>query len=51
MGVGFGLLIIDHRDLVVVIAAVLIAVLVSIRQFLTQTDLIGMHRSRINQEG
>ncbi|MGZ6588972.1 MAG: putative bifunctional diguanylate cyclase/phosphodiesterase [Solirubrobacteraceae bacterium] len=37
---GFGLLIIDHRDLSLVIIAVLLATLVSFRQFLAQKDLL-----------
>jgi two-component system cell cycle response regulator len=42
--VGFGLLIIDHRDLSLVIAGVLLATLVSVRQFLAQSDLVQMQR-------
>ena len=38
--VGFGLLIIDHQDLSLVIVAVLLAALVSGRQFLAQRDLL-----------
>jgi two-component system, cell cycle response regulator len=44
VAVGFGLLIIDHRDLSLVIAAVLLATLVSVRQFLAQHDLVRMQR-------
>jgi two-component system, cell cycle response regulator len=44
VAVGFGLLIIDHRDLSLVIAAVLLATLVSVRQFLAQHDLVCMQR-------
>jgi len=44
VAVGFGLLIIDHRDLSLVIAAVLLATLVSVRQFLAQDDLLRMQR-------
>jgi predicted signal transduction protein with EAL and GGDEF domain len=41
---GFGLLIIDHRDLSLVIAGVVLATLVSVRQFLAQNDLVQMQR-------
>jgi two-component system, cell cycle response regulator len=44
VAVGFGLLIIDHRDLILVIAGVVLATLVSVRQFLAQTDLLQMQR-------
>jgi len=44
VAVGFGLLIVDHRDLSLVIAGVLLATLVSVRQFLAQTDLLQMQR-------
>jgi two-component system, cell cycle response regulator len=44
VAVGFGLLIIDHRDLSLVIAGVLLATLVSVRQFLAQDDLVRMQR-------
>jgi two-component system, cell cycle response regulator len=44
VAVGFGLLIIDHRDLSLVIAGVLLATLVSVRQFLAQGDLVQMER-------
>ena len=44
VAVGVGLLIIDHRDLSLVIAGVLLATLVSVRQFLTQNDLVHMQR-------
>jgi hypothetical protein len=44
VAVGFGLLIVDHRDLSMVIAAVLLATLVSVRQLLTQNDLLRMQR-------
>ena len=44
VAVGFGLLIIDHRDLSLVIAAVLLAMLVSIRQFAAQNDLVHLQR-------
>jgi diguanylate cyclase len=40
VGTGFGLLIVDHRDLSIVIIAVLLAMLVSVRQFLAQRDLL-----------
>ena len=42
--VGFGLLVIDHRDLSLVIAGVLLATLVSVRQFLSQHDLLQVQR-------
>jgi two-component system, cell cycle response regulator len=45
VAVGFGLLIIDHRDLSLVIAGVLLAMLVSVRQFLAQRDLVDVQRS------
>jgi len=38
VAVGFGLLIIDHRDLSLTIAGVLLAALVSVRQFLAQHE-------------
>jgi len=41
---GFGLLIIDHRDLTLTIAGVVLAGLVSARQFLAQHDLVLMQR-------
>jgi len=44
VAVGFGLLIIDHRDLSLVIAGVLLATLVSVRQFVAQNDLVHMQR-------
>jgi two-component system cell cycle response regulator len=44
VAVGFGLLIIDHRDLSLMIAGVLLATLVSVRQFLAQRDLVDMRR-------
>jgi hypothetical protein len=44
VAVGFGLLIIDHRDVSLVIAGVLLAALVSVRQFLAQDDLVRMQR-------
>jgi two-component system, cell cycle response regulator len=44
VAVGFGLLIIDHRDLSLVIAGVVLATLVSVRQFLAQNDLVQMQR-------
>jgi diguanylate cyclase len=40
VGTGFGLLIIDHRDLSIVIIAVLLAALVSARQFVAHKDLL-----------
>jgi diguanylate cyclase (GGDEF)-like protein len=40
VAIGFGLLIIDHRDLSLVIIAVLLATLVLLRQFLAQKDLL-----------
>jgi two-component system cell cycle response regulator len=42
--VGFGLLIVDHRDLSLVIAGVLLAALVCVRQFVAQDDLLRMQR-------
>ncbi|MGA2927278.1 MAG: GGDEF domain-containing protein, partial [Solirubrobacteraceae bacterium] len=44
VAVGFGLLIIDHRDLSLTIAGVVLAALVSVRQFLAQHDLVHMER-------
>jgi two-component system, cell cycle response regulator len=44
VAVGFGLLIIDHRDVAVVVAAVLLGTLVSVRQFLAQRDLVDAQR-------
>ncbi len=44
VAVGFGVLVIDHNNLVVVIAAVSLAALVSIRQFLAQRDLLDARR-------
>jgi two-component system cell cycle response regulator len=44
VAVGFGLLIIDHRDFSLVIASVVLATLVSVRQFLAQNDLAQMQR-------
>jgi diguanylate cyclase (GGDEF)-like protein len=44
VAVGFGLLIIDHRDLSLVIAGILLATLVSVRQFLAQHDLLHIQR-------
>lgn len=44
VAVGFGLLIIDHRDVSLVIAGVLLAALVSARQFLAQDDLVRIQR-------
>ena len=41
---GFGLLIIDHRDLTLTIAGVVLAGLVSTRQFLAQHDLVLTQR-------
>jgi len=41
---GFGLLIIDHRDLTLTIAGVVLAAFVSARQFLAQHDLVLMQR-------
>jgi diguanylate cyclase (GGDEF)-like protein len=40
VGTAFGLLIIDHRDLSIVIIAVLLAALVSARQFVAHKDLL-----------
>jgi two-component system, cell cycle response regulator len=44
VAVGFGLLVIDHRDLSLVIAGVLLATLVCVRQGLAQKDLLQMER-------
>ena len=44
VAVGFGLLIVDHRDLSLVIAGALLATLVSVRQFLAQKDLLKLQR-------
>jgi two-component system, cell cycle response regulator len=44
VAVGFGLLIVNHHDLSLVIAAVLLATLVSVRQLLTQNDLLRLQR-------
>src|SRR6202161_4408163 len=44
VAVGFGLLIIDHSDLSLVIAGVVLATLVSVRLFLAQSDLVQMQR-------
>ncbi len=44
VAVGFGLLIVDHRDLSLVIAGVVLATLVSVRQYLAQHDLVQMQR-------
>ena len=44
VAIGFGLLIVDHRDLSLMIAGVLLAALVSARQFLTQRDLLHMEQ-------
>jgi two-component system, cell cycle response regulator len=44
VAVGFGLLVIDHRDLSLVIAGVLLATLVSVRQFLAQSDLLHLQQ-------
>jgi diguanylate cyclase (GGDEF)-like protein len=41
---GFGLLIIDHHDLVMTLAAVALASLVAARQFLAQRDLVRHQR-------
>ena len=49
VAVGFGLLIIDHRDLSLTIAGVLLAALVSVRQFLAQRDLVVMQRLASHQ--
>jgi two-component system, cell cycle response regulator len=42
VAVGFGLLILDHRDLTMTIAAVLLATLVSVRQFFVQRDVVHL---------
>jgi two-component system, cell cycle response regulator len=42
--IGFGLLIIDHHDLVMTLAAVALASLVAARQFLAQRDLVRHQR-------
>ncbi|HYB24634.1 MAG TPA: diguanylate cyclase, partial [Solirubrobacteraceae bacterium] len=44
VAVGFGLLIIDHRDLTLTLAAVGLATLVSARQLLAQSDLVHLQR-------
>ncbi len=44
VAVGFGLLIVDHRDLSLVIAGALLATLVSVRQLLAQKDLLKLQR-------
>ena len=44
MAVAFGLLIVNHHDLALVIAGVLLATLVSVRQLLTQNDLLHLQR-------
>ena len=44
VAVGFGILVIDHRDLTVTIAAVVLAALVSVRQFLAQHDVLRIQR-------
>ena len=49
VAVGFGLLVVDHRDLILVIAGVVLATLVSVRQFLAQTDLLRMQRLATHQ--
>jgi two-component system, cell cycle response regulator len=41
---GFGLLMIDHRDLTLTIASVVLAAFVSARQFLAQHDLVLVQR-------
>ena len=44
VAVGFGLLVIDHRDLSLVIAGALLVTLVCVRQFLAQHDLLRLQR-------
>jgi two-component system, cell cycle response regulator len=44
LAVGFGVLIANHDDLSLVIAGVVLATLVSVRQLLTQNDLLHLQR-------
>jgi two-component system cell cycle response regulator len=49
VAIGFGLLIVDHRDLTLVLAGVLLAALVCVRQFMTQRDLVRVQRLASHQ--